>query len=440
MKRGGGVPADAQSVRLCCESTDAVYGDQVALLYRHALLASLVTIVNAVLLTAVHWSTVPTGILLGWLSAMGVVNALRLRLVRRYHREQPTADQARYWGRRYVLVVTLVGTCWGAVAILLFPVQTLEQRVFTVLVLAGMGAGGVPVLAAVKPAALGYLTTITLPVAAAFAFQGTDLSVVLSLMMLVFLGGMVTTTSIAHRSVIESLRLSLENRRLLDQAMADNARLQTAIERQEQAERASREINETLEARVQARTVELERLANYDPLTRLPNRLLLQERLECALDKAQCNSEQVAVLFLDLDRFKMINDILGHDTGDSVLLEASSRFPGCLGEGDTIARLSGDEFVVVLEGLSSDGQAEVVAQAMVTDLAAPITIQGQTVVVRASVGVSHYPEDGTTIKELLRHADDALQRAKEGGRNTVCCYSADMSRDSNVRTPELSSY
>ena len=283
--------------------------------------------------------------------------------------------------------------------------QTVEQRIVTVLVLAGMSAGGVPILAAVRHASVAYLVTIAVPAAAAFAYQGTALSMVLALMMLVFLAGMITTTWIAHRSVMQSLHLRRENQRLLAQAMEDNARLQSAIEQRKQAEQALLETNRTLEERVRARTAELERRANHDPLTQLPNRLLLQDRLEQALRWAQRNGGHLAVLFLDLDRFKLINDSLGHDAGDQLLKEVATRLQSCLRQTDTIARLGGDEFVIVLEGLGSASEAMLVARKVLAILAPPITIQEQEVTVSASIGISHYPQDGADIKALLIHAD-----------------------------------
>lgn len=404
-------------------SAAEVYVDQVALLYKHATLASAVHVANSVLLVSVHWSTVRPGLLLVWLSAMGILAVGRLVLTRRYRRTQASTAQAPAWGRWYVLMVSLSGLCWGAVAVILFPLQTVEQRIVTVLVLAGMSAGGVPILAAVRHAAVAYLVTIAVPAAAAFAYQGTALSMVLALMMLVFLAGMITTTWIAHRSVMQSLHLRRENQRLLAQAMEDNARLQSAIEQREQAEQALLETNRTLEERVRDRTAELERRANHDPLTQLPNRLLLQDRLEQALRWAQRNGGHLAVLFLDLDRFKLINDSLGHDAGDRLLKEVATRLQSCLRQTDTIARLGGDEFVIVLEGLGSASEAMLVARKVLAILAPPITIQEQEVTVSASIGISHYPQDGADIKALLVHADGALQRAKEQGRNDVRSYS-----------------
>lgn len=376
------------------EAAAAVYADQVALLYRHSSLVIAANLLTSALLAAVHWSTVPAGPLLGWLAVMWTITAARGVLAQRYGLAQPSPDQARRWGQWFIFLVSLSGFCWGAGAVLLFPLQTLEQRVFTMLVLAGMSAGSVPILVAVKLAAVGHLVAITVPVASAFAYQGTGLSVILAPMMLIFLGGMIITASIAHRSVTQSLHLRRENK---------------------QAE---------LEARVKERTAELEQLANHDPLTQLPNRLLLRDRLEHALRNVKRSGVQLAVLFLDLDRFKLINDSLGHDAGDKLLQEVASRLQGCLRESDTIARLGGDEFVIILEGPAVNGQAMAVARRVMAILATPITIRERTVVVSASIGISYYPQDGNDIKALLRRADNALQQVKQQGRNDVRCFSA----------------
>lgn len=170
----------------------------------------------------------------------------------------------------------------------------------------------------------------------------------------------------------------------------------------------------------------LQFLANHDALTKLPNRMLLQERIDHALRLAQRNKTQLAVLFIDLDRFKVINDTLGHDAGDQLLLETSHRLIGCLRDSDTIARQGGDEFVVLLEEFGEDVQYLAgVARKVMAVLTQPFTLMGQEIFISASIGISVYPRDGQDMNTLLKNADIAMYRAKEHGKNAYHFYASD---------------
>lgn len=168
--------------------------------------------------------------------------------------------------------------------------------------------------------------------------------------------------------------------------------------------------------------------ANHDTLTGLPNRALFGQRLTQALARAQRNTRMLAVLFVDLDRFKVINDTLGHDAGDQLLQQAAARLRSCLREGDTIARQGGDEFVVLLEDMAESGQAAGVAQKIIANVALPYVLAGHEVHVTASVGVSVFPDDAPDVPALLKNADIAMYRAKEAGKNNFQFYAAQADR------------
>jgi len=168
-------------------------------------------------------------------------------------------------------------------------------------------------------------------------------------------------------------------------------------------------------------------LAHHDVLTELPNRVLFFDRLAHALDRSRSPARSVAVLFLDLDRFKIINDTLGHDVGDRALLDLARRLTRCVRRGDTIARLGGDEFAVILEDMQSPEQVSAVAEKMLEALVPAIEVDGRELFISASIGISLHPVDGNDPQTLLKHADIAMYRAKEQGRNTFRFYSADMS-------------
>lgn len=164
----------------------------------------------------------------------------------------------------------------------------------------------------------------------------------------------------------------------------------------------------------------IEFLANHDPLTELPNRNLFSDRLQQALRRAERRNGQLAVMFIDLDNFKGVNDSYGHDMGDRLLKQAAGRLRGCLREEDTAARMGGDEFTVVLEG--QQAHATLTAQRIIETLSSPYEIDGYTLTVTASLGISRYPEDGHTVQALLKAADSAMYRAKECGKNNYTFY------------------
>ncbi len=167
-------------------------------------------------------------------------------------------------------------------------------------------------------------------------------------------------------------------------------------------------------------------LAHHDALTNLPNRMLLMERLSHALAHAHRNDQMVAVMFLDLDRFKNINDTLGHTIGDQLLKSVAERLSKCMREDDTVARLGGDEFVIILEEVSSIRDVAGVAQKLVNVLEQPVVLEQREMFVTTSIGISVYPDDGSSADVLIKHADTAMYRAKEQGRNNCQFYTEDM--------------
>ena len=172
---------------------------------------------------------------------------------------------------------------------------------------------------------------------------------------------------------------------------------------------------------------ELRYLANYDTLTSLPNRSLLSERLARAIVRARRENGHVAVLFLDLDRFKDVNDSLGHATGDRVLRAAAERVQHAVGPQHTVARLGGDEFTVVLEGLAAPEEAEEVARRVIESFALPLALdEHHEITVSPSIGISLFPDHAQVPTELLKHADTAMYQAKAAGRRTWQVYSARM--------------
>ncbi|HEV8268297.1 MAG TPA: EAL domain-containing protein [Thermoanaerobaculia bacterium] len=171
---------------------------------------------------------------------------------------------------------------------------------------------------------------------------------------------------------------------------------------------------------------ELQRLAFHDPLTGLPNQLLIRDRIEVALSQARHSRQPVAVLFVDLDRFKNVNDSLGHSFGDALLREAAERLQAAVFEGDTVARLGGDEFLVLLARVGSVADVLRVSRKIFTAFKRPFTIDGRDLFVTLSMGMSLFPEDGADAETLIKNADTAMYRAKQQGRDNAQLYAPQM--------------
>lgn len=174
-------------------------------------------------------------------------------------------------------------------------------------------------------------------------------------------------------------------------------------------------------------------LAFHDPLTGLPNRALLLDRLEHGITFAQREAERLGVMFIDLDRFKHINDSLGHDVGDGLLREVASRLNQNLRQSDTVARMGGDEFVILLEHVEEPEAYASLAKKILSSLSAPMVLGGHALQIGASIGISCFPEDGADVVTLMKHADAAMYAAKSAGRGTYRFFQAAMTEKAGQR-------
>jgi diguanylate cyclase (GGDEF)-like protein/PAS domain S-box-containing protein len=174
-------------------------------------------------------------------------------------------------------------------------------------------------------------------------------------------------------------------------------------------------------------------LAQFDPLTALPNRALLADRFAQMIAQARRHGTRLGVLFVDLDEFKLVNDTLGHAAGDDLLRQAAARLKSAVREGDTVARISGDEFAVVLADLARQEDAALVAQKIIDRLAAPFALRGKEMFVTASVGIAAFPGDGDDAETLLGAADAAMYRAKQSGRGAFQFFTAEINQRTRAR-------
>ena len=188
-----------------------------------------------------------------------------------------------------------------------------------------------------------------------------------------------------------------------------------------------------LQNELQINKKHLDHLAYYDPLTDLPNRILLTDRLSQAVIKASRNDQKLAILYIDLDNFKQINDSVGHAVGDEVLKIISVRLKESVREEDTVARLGGDEFTIILEEINTSNDAAIVAQNLIQLFQNPCHVNFDKYILTCSIGISIYPQDADNSVDLLRNADAAMFQAKERGRNTFQFYTQDMTVQAHER-------
>jgi diguanylate cyclase (GGDEF)-like protein len=165
--------------------------------------------------------------------------------------------------------------------------------------------------------------------------------------------------------------------------------------------------------------------ARHDALTGLPNRTVAEDRLEQAMARAQRRKQMFAVLCIDLDGFKLVNDNLGHDVGDELLRVVATRLRGRIRHSDTLARIGGDEFLAIIEDCSGDAAARAVGESLVASLHDPLNLEGKTVSISGSIGIAMFPTDGKHASELKRNADQAMYRAKASGRGKICFWSGE---------------
>jgi len=231
-------------------------------------------------------------------------------------------------------------------------------------------------------------------------------------LLLLFLTALITASYHFHNIVRRSFFLRHEKERLLDSVQHEKEH--------------TTNLNAKLEKEIEAHKATVKRLdqmAHHDVLTNLPNRALFATLLDKSLAISRRNEQQLALMFLDLDGFKQINDTAGHDAGDQLLVDTAERLVRCVRASDTVARFAGDEFIVLLNEIRSKDDARFVANKILELIGQPFHIKESELQVGASIGISLFPSDGDDMISLLKNADTAMYRAKEKGKNNFQFYS-----------------
>jgi diguanylate cyclase (GGDEF)-like protein len=364
-------------------------------LYFDSLSVSIFAIVlNSLVMAYLLWTPQNGNLVVGWCAVTMLIAAYRAVTMLLYRRrsKQQLESAPRPWYRLMLSGAVLSGLTWGLAGYLLYDTQSMLNQSLLAFIIAGMCAGSIVSLSAFSEASIAFLSLSLLPFIVRLFNEGTHETTIMALIALLYLFMMAAFARRVNATVVSGLEMT----HLRSQA-------EETIERQ----------------------------ALYDELTGLPNRRLLQDRLGQALARAKRRDRHAALLFLDLDFFKRVNDSLGHSAGDKLLVEVANRMRILLRDEDTAARLGGDEFVALLTDIDGDrGHVVSVVQRRGEELRraieAPVDIDGNELHITVSIGVSLLPSDTDNVDDLLKHADTAMYRAKDDGRNTLRFFVADM--------------
>jgi len=375
-----------------------------------------------------------------YLSCIIIVFSL-IRIALSNHYLKKATYTLNFYLRTHVFLTCLIGIVWGIYAYMQLYSYDVPLRSLVFLVNFGLIAASIATLSTWMPAYLAYMIPQCLAIYYVFIKLETQHNVEMAAAFVIFTAIMVVTSIRFNKRYKKELELRFRNKNLIND-------LNQEIVHRESVQKELENSKDELEHKVKERTQELininknlqkviskkekaeqslQYLAYHDELTGLPNKNLLVDRIKQSIKTSSRDNQQMAILFLDLDRFKNINDSLGHIIGDKLLQEVSSRLFNTLRSQDTISRNGGDEFVVVLERLKNSNEAINVAKKIIDCLTDTFDIHSHKIHIGASIGISIYPSDGTTPLILLRNADTAMYRAKQAGGNQLQFYDKSMS-------------
>ncbi len=379
-----------------------IYAAQVEVLFRQMPWAVLSNFLVSALLSIALWPLVNHVKILSWVAAVFLVSGARWAVGWRYRQRSELSNVQRYRSA-YVMVTFLSGVVWGSAAPLFMLDAEAARQLVVALSLMGMVAGAVSSMVAVRWTFLLYTLFTMVPMGLAVFSYHDQVHTTMGVMVVVYVVVMLGMARRLNETVVDFLRLRFNNDVLSTSLESTLTQLQDESQTREQVEKAARESER-----------QLERLANFDTLTGLPNRNLFNDRLSHAVEKAKRREQQLALLFIDLDDFKVVNDTLGHAAGDRMLRHAAAAICDAMRDEDTIARLGGDEFVVLIEEANTSHIPGSVNR-LLDCLKQPLVLDSQEITSSASIGIAVYPTDGEDIPTLLKNADTAMNRAKEKG-------------------------
>ena len=379
--------------------TASIYADRVDQLYASLPLTFVAIAINGAILSAVMWNAAGHFNVSLWFGLQMALTLLRFGVYQAYRRRSDSGRDSNRWLSLFLAGVLGSGVLWGSSAWLLFPGNDPAHQLFVMFVLAGMAAGAITTLSASFVATLSFLLPALVPMIFTLFRADAPFSATMGLMLALFLVMIATSGWRNNRLTVESLRRRYER--------------------------------EAAEAAIEFQSC-------HDSLTELPNRRLLVDCLDQEISRCRRHHHLAAVLFIDIDRFKTINDSLSHTVGDALLHEVAVRLKRNLREEDTAARLGGDEFAVILSQLGNDEilaarKTRRLAEKIGNILAEPYEVNGQVLHVTASIGIAMCPLDGADADETLKQSDIAMYRAKQIGRGSIQFFLPDMQQTTQQR-------
>lgn len=374
---------------------------------------------------------------------MCAVASIRMLISNQFLADEKTnfsRHRIMFWVNLYTASSLVCGSGWASLSLFIpASISPVSISVMYMIFFATMAAT-ISVLPVILSTYIAYTTPIFL---AAFLFPFSISSretFYLSIASVIYYLFIVATGRLLNKSYTKNFSLLIENDNLIDQLHDEIIQKELAeeklIENQQELERTvelrTRELSDINEILVdeinERRRIEsnLKHLAHHDALTNLPNRLLLDARLNHAIERAKRGNLQVAVMFIDLDHFKTINDSLGHDVGDKLLISVSRRLLNCVREDDTVARLGGDEFIIIIEQVHDIADLDPLLKKIMKVTSETISIDNHELTTSASIGISIYPDDGNNAEQLMRNADASMYHAKENGRHKYHFYTREL--------------
>lgn len=411
-------------------------------LFKTALSANMSVIVGTAIVGAFFYQEAGSQLAF-WIISMLIITSSRIIISKYYFIDQAGNFKKlsqKTWRNIYIATSLITGTLWGT---LIFFISTDASPVtisMFYIILASVMAGSITVLTVVLPAFYAYTTPVFLAVLTFSIMLNTKQTLYLAIASVLYYAFIIGAGRLINKRFTQNFSLLLENDTLIsklhEQIFQKELIEQKLINNQQHLEdtvglrtKELSDINETLIGEINERhriESNLKHVAHHDALTNLPNRLLLDARLNHAIERAKREDLQVAVMFIDLDHFKTINDSLGHDIGDQLLIAVSNRLLNCVREDDTVARLGGDEFIIIIEQVHDIGDLDALLKTIMKVTSQTITINNHELSISASIGISTYPDDGKNAELLMRNADAAMYHVKENGRHKYHFYTRDL--------------
>jgi diguanylate cyclase (GGDEF)-like protein len=361
------------------------------LVYGQTALGLMASLACATVILVGLYSTADKTLLGGWYVFCVMVFVLRSLLTKMYRSRPDIEKHVPFWRNIFIFGAFLGGISWGLTGSLLFPAVNVNQQIMIILILAGITAGAVPVLAGVLNAAYVFLIAALLPFLWHLLYHHMDL--LFNVTVVVYLVYLLVLAKKSHETIKASVALQFENHTLLHNLSEAKNQLEL--------------INK-----------KLEQVATHDPLTNVANRNLFSMCFIDAIERAKKAKKIMALLYLDLDGFKEVNDTYGHHVGDQLLLVIVERLDEFFDTMDNVARLGGDEFAVLLENVLDPKEVAKIAKHICNAIGQPILINQIELRVTSSIGIGIYPIDGDDPETLLMIADKAMYYVKaQGGNN-----------------------